>query len=473
MITYQDWQKIPQEDDQILAFVRKVINEHKGTAAYRNAKTAQSYYENQNVTIMEFQRLLYTMTGQAVPDNFAANYKLRNNYFNYFVTQENQYLLGNGTSWQNDSTPDKLGTKKQNFDGQLMELGEKALVQGAAYGFFNLDHLDVFGLLEFAPILDEENGALMAGVRFWQLEDSKPLRATFYEVDGYTEMIWSKEDTGGKVLEPKRAYKYSTVSSEADGEIIYNGENYPSFPIVPLYANTFKRSEFDGKQEKVDCYDLIFSGFANTIDEASYMYWAIQNAGGMDDVDLVKFVEHMKTVHAAVVEDANARAEAHTIEAPYGGRSELLQKLRSDLFDAFMALDVKEIAAGATTATQIKAAYEPLNSKVDKYEKQVRDFVYSILDLVGIDDEPTWSRSMIVNETEQIQAVLLAAQYLSDDYITQKLLTIMGDGDLAGDMLKQMAEDEVERIRNVPAVEEQPEEQEQEQAEEQPEELAE
>ena len=464
MITYQDWQKISQDESQILAFVRKVINEHKGSVAYRNAKIAQDYYENQNVTIMEYQRLLYTMTGQAVPDNYAANYKLRNNYVNYFITQENQYLLGNGTSWQKPDTPDKLGTKKQNFDAQLMELGEKALVQGSSYGFFNLDHLDVFGFLEFAPILDEENGALMAGVRFWQLADNKPLRATFYEIDGYTEMIWDKDDSEGKILEPKRAYKYSSVSSEADGQMIYDGENYPSFPIIPLYANTFKRSEFDGKREKVDCYDLIFSGFANTIDEASYMYWAIQNAGGMDDMDLVKFVEHMKTVHAAVVEDAGARAEAHTIEAPYGGRNELLQKLRSDLFDSFMALDVKEIASGATTATQIKAAYEPLNSKVDKYEKQVRDFVYSVLELVGIDDEPTWSRSMIVNETEQIQAVLMAAQYLSDDYITKKLLTIMGDGDLADDMLTQMMEDEVARMRNIP--DEEPEEEQPEETEE-------
>ena len=448
MITYQDFLEVSQEDDQVVEFVRRVIEDHKSSDAFKSAYIADQYFRNQNVTIMEYQRLLYTMTGQAVPDNYASNYKLRDNYFNYFVTQENQYLLGNGTTWGKSGTKEKLGTKTKDFDSQLMELGEKALVQGASYGFFNLDHLDVFGLLEFAPILDEENGALMAGVRFWQLTDSKPLRATFYEVDGYRNIIW-KPGEKGEITE-KRAYKYNIGVSEADGEVIYDGENYPSFPIIPLYANTFKQSEFEGKREKIDCYDLILSGFANTIDEGSFMYWAIQNAGGMDDVDLVKFVEHMKTIHAAVVEDANARAEAHTIEAPYNGRNELLQKLRSDLFDAFMALDVKEIAAGATTATQIKAAYEPLNSKVDKYEKQVRDFVYAVLELVGIDDEPTWSRSVIVNETEQIQAVMMAAQYLQDDYITRKLLTIMGDGDLADDMLKQLSEDEVERFADIP-----------------------
>lgn len=462
MITYQDYLEIGTEDKERIDFVRRVIDDHKSSESYKMADIAQKYYENQNVTIMKFQRLLYTLTGTAVPDNFASNYKLRNNYFNYFVTQTNQYLLGNGTTWDNPGTKDKLGTKRVPFDEQLMKMGEYAMVQGVGYGFFNLDHLDVFSNLEFAPIFDEENGALMAGVRFWQLASDRPLRATFYEMDGYTNMIWRNGEEG-QLVAPKRTYKYTVGVSEIDGEQIYDGENYPSFPIVPMYANSFKRSEFDGKREKLDCYDLIMSGFANTIDEASFMYWAIQNAGGMDDLDLVKFVEHMKTIHAAVVEDSQAHAEAHTIEAPYGGREALLDRLRSDLFDSFMALDTKAIASGAVTATQIKAAYEPLSGKADKYEDNVRGFVYAILDLVGIDDEPTWSRSQIINETEEIQNVLASAQYLTDEYVTRKLLTILGDGDMVDDILKQLDEDEVKRFKDIEAMAEESQNQQQEQ----------
>ena len=446
MITYQDFLKVGEEEAARIDFVRRVIEDHKGSEIYKAAEIAQQYYEHQNVTIMKFQRLLYTMTGQAVPDNFAANYKLRNSFFPYFVTQENQYLLGNGTTWSTKGTDEKLGTRTKTFDSQLIELGQKAIVQGVSFGFFNLDHLDVFGLLEFAPIYDEENGALMAGVRFWQLNSEKPLRATFYELDGYTDYIWSQGEKG-EVRKEKRPYKLKVGVSKADGEQIYDGENYEGFPIVPLFANPEKRSEFDGNRELIDCYDLIMSGFANTIDEASYMYWAIQNAGGMDDVDLVKFVEHMRTIHAAVVEDSNAKAEAHTIEAPYEGREKLLEKIRFDLFENFMALDVKTIANGAMTATQIKAAYEPLNSKADMYEKQVRDFVYSILSLVGLEDEePTWSRSKIVNEQEEVQTVLLAANYLGDEYVTKKVLAILGDGDQADDILAKKIQDEKDRF---------------------------
>lgn len=455
MITYQDYLAVPQTDKDIVDFVRQVINAHKSSTEYRTAHIADEYFRNHNLTIMEYQRLLYTMTGQAVPDNYAANYKLRDNLFQYFITQENQYLLGNGTTWADENTKDRLGVKRKSFDNQLMELGEKALVQGVAFGFFNLDHLDVFGLLDFAPLYDEENGSLMAGVRWWQLDDSKPLRATLYTVEGYRDITIQGDQ---EEIEELKRYVYVVTETEAFGEQIYEGENYPAFPIVPLYGNSNHLSEFDGKRELIDCYDLILSGFANTIDEGSYLFWAIQSAGGMDDIDLVRFVEHMKTIHAAVVEDSGAKAEAHTIEAPYEGRDALLTRIRSELFDSFMALDVKQIASGATTATQIKAAYEPLNSKCDRYEKQVRDFVYAILELVGIDDEPTWSRSMIVNEQEEVQTVMASAQYLTDEYVTRKVLAIMGDGDQAEDMLKQIDEDEVKRFNDLP---EEPEEEEQ------------
>ena len=456
MITYQDYLDVPQNDKDVCDFIRKVINVHTSSPAYEMAKIADAYYRNRNLTIMEYQRLLYTMTGQAVPDNFAANYKLRNNLFRYFVTQEVQYLLGNGTQWTDPETKEKLGLKRKSFDSALMELATKARVQGCSFGFFNLDHVDVFGMLEFAPLYDEENGALMAGVRWWQLDDSKPLRATLYTVDGYRDMI-QRGSNDPEISELKR-YIYTVTTSEADGEVIYDGENYPSFPIIPMYGDNDHQSVFEGKRETLDCYDLMLSGFANTIDEASYMYWAIQNASGMDDIDLVKFVDHMKTIHAAVVEDAGARAEAHTIEAPYQGRDAMLNRARTQLFDDFMALDTKAIASGAATATQIKAAYEPLKQKTDLFEDRVRDFVYAVLELVGIDDEPVWSRSTIVNTSEEIQVVLASAQYFTDEYVTKKLLNIIGDGDKADEMLEAMANDEVQRFRDLPEEEEPQEE---------------
>lgn len=443
MYTYQDYLKVPNNDKERALFVKNAISKHQSGDLYKTAVIAKQYFEFKNVTIMEYQKLLYTVTGKAIPDNVSANYKLRSNYFYRFVTQEVQHLLGNGISWSDATTKDKLGTKKKPFDTQLKGALKNAIIGAVSFGFWNNDHVDVFSVDEFVPIYDEENGSLRMGIRFWQLNNEKPLRATLYEEDGYTGYIY-RDGGDGEIYTPKRAYKISVAVSEADGSEIYDEENYDSFPIVPMF-NVNKTSGIEGLRENIDCYDLIKSGFANTVDEASYIYWAIQNAGGMDDVDLATFVERMRNLHAAIVEDENARAEAHTIEAPYQSREALLQRLRGDLYEDAMAVDIKNIADGAVTATQIKAAYTPLNYKTDDIEWNVIDFVNSILELAGIDDYATFTRSEITNKQEEIQCVVSSASVLPADYVTEKVVTLLGDGDRLEDILKAKDEEEMNR----------------------------
>lgn len=435
MYTYQDLLEVSESETERMNFVQAVIHSHKNSDAYCDAKIADDYVRRRNTTIVNYQKLLYTISGEVVPDNFSANYKLCSNFFDRFVTQENQYLLGNGISLDNESDKSRLG---EDFDIRLQEIGRKALIHGVGFGFWNLDHMEVFSLLEFAPLYDEEDGALKAGVRFWQIDKTKPMRATLYELDGYTEYIWRNGD--GEVLVDKRKYVLKIRETAVDGLWIYDGENYPSFPIVPLWGNAAKQSEIVGIREQIDAYDLIKSGFASDLDDASQIYWTISNAGGMDDVDLVKFVQHMKTIKAAVVDDDGARAESHTLEVPYASREALLDRIRADLYEDFMALDTKNIANGASTATQIKAAYEPLNNKADMYEYCIHDFLKGIFALAGVEGEASFTRSVIVNTQDEIQTLIQGAAYLDGDYVTQKILELMGDGDKAEDMLKKMDE---------------------------------
>lgn len=443
MITYQDLLNNKSSDQELMDYIYTIIQAHKKSDKYEMAVIANEYARQQNRTIMQYRKLLYTISGEAVPDNFSANYKLCSNFFFKLITQENQHLLGNGITWNNEDTKKKLG---KDFDIRLQDIGYEALVCGCAFGFWNYDHLEVFHFREFAPLYDEENGALMAGVRFWQIDKNKPLRATLYEIDGYTEYMWQKRDgdIGGTILHPKRAYKLKTRTSPADGVEIYDGENYEGFPIVPLYGNQYRQSELVGLRSEIDAYDLIRSGFANDLDDASQIYWTIQNAGGMDDVDLVNFIQHMKTVKAAVVDDDGAHAEAHTIEVPYTSRETLLSRLRADIYEDFMALDTREIAGGAITATQIEAEYDPLNLKVDMYEYQVIEFLQGILALAGIDDDPTFTRSQIVNKVEMLGFVLQSAQLLPQEYVVEKILTLLGDGDRVDEILKQIEANELQ-----------------------------
>ena len=442
MFTYQDLLKFGDLESNRIDFTKKVVGSHKQTGLYKTAVIANQYKAQRNTTITQYRKLLYTVTGQAIPDNYSANYKLTSNFFNRFVTQENQFLLGNGVTWTQNDTKEKLG---DNFDTQLQQAGKYALCGGVSFGFWNLNKLDVFPVTEFAPLFDEEDGAIKAGVRFWQIDSNKPLRATLYEMDGYTEYIWRKGEQG-QVLYDKRPYVLDIISTEADGQEIYAGQNYPSFPIVPLWANSEHQSELIGMRENIDAYDLIKSGFCNTVDEASMVYWTINNAGGMDDIDLAKFVERMRTMHATLVDEDGASAESHTLETPYASRETILERIEKDLYKDAMALNTDTIASGATTATQIRAAYEPLNSKADDYEYQVIQFIQGILNVAGIQDKPTFTRSYLINVSEEVNTILASANYLNDDYVTQKILTILGDADKVEEVLKAIDETSMDRF---------------------------
>ena len=438
MKTYQDFK---EHTGELGAWLVGVINDYKGSEFYETALIADEYARQKNVTITKYQKLLYTMSGKAVPDNFSANHKCTSNFFNRFVTQEASYLLGNGASFGKPETKDALG---KDFDKKLYAAGKNALIHGVSYGFFNYDHLQVFKATEFAPLYDEENGSLRAGIRFWQIDSTKPMRFTLYEEDGYTQYIL--KDGNVSVYKPKQSYIQKVQTSKADGEEIIDGRNYPSFPIVPLWGNEYHQSEIVGIRSSIDCYDLIKSGFANDLDDASQIYWILENAGGMDDVDLAKFIQRIKTVHAAVAgDDDGARATAHTIDVPYQSREVYLNMLSKDLHRDFMAMDTDNIINGANTATQIRAAYDPLNMKVDEFDTTVVDFVQEILRLNSIEDDVTFTRSVIVNKAEDIQTLIAAGSVLPSEYVLKKIVETLGDIDVYDDVVKMAAKEEIDK----------------------------
>ena len=442
MKSYQDLIDVGANEAARMAFVFSAIKEHKGTTPYIVALDAEQYYRGLNPRITKYEKIIYDMRGDAHVDKWTPNHKIASNFFNFAITQENQYLLGNGATFTKDDTKDKLG---KDFDEQLQDLGKKALVGGVAFGFFNLDHIDAFSLLEFAPLYDEENGALRAGIRFWQVDSDKPMRATLYEEDGYTDYIKALDKSA--ILHEKRPYKLKVRTSEADGEEIYDGENYPTFPIVPLWGNDKKQSELVGRQGTIDAFDLLNSNLVNNLDEANYIYWVLTNCGGMDEMDDAKFIEQLKTSHVAHADgDSGATAEAHTIEAPYQASETAIQTIQRRLYEDFMCLDVNSLSASSKTATEIRAAYQPLDSKCDMYEYCVISFVQKILELAGIDDTVTFTRSKIVNKSEEINMLLAAQAYLDDETLVEQVCAILGIGDKVDEILRKRQKEEQSRF---------------------------
>ena len=116
------------------------------------------------------------------------------------------------------------------------------------------------------------------------------------------------------------------------------------------------------------------------------------------------------------------------------------------MYADYMALNIDEIKGGANTATQIRAAYEPMNNKADQFEYCITDFIKGILEVAGVEDKPTFTRSYLINVQEEVDTILQASQYLDQDYVTRKIMTLLGDADKVDEALESMEAGAMERF---------------------------
>lgn len=432
MLTYQDFVEAGGANRE--GFVLEAIERHKSGKAYRTARMADAYDRQENITINSYVQKVFDITGSKLVDFTAGNNKIASNFFHRLNTQRTMYSLGQGVSFidadeagEEDTTKERLG---RHFDHDLRTLAYYALIHGVCFGFWNLDRMFVFPLTEFVPLWDEYDGTLRAGIRFWRIDQSRPMQAVLYEADGYTR-LQGRRDAGGtaserlEAVDGKRPYIERTSYTPADGvEQVVGGENYSALPVVPMWGSRLHQSTLVGMRQAIDSYDLIRSGFANDLTDCAQIYWLVSNAGGMGDRDLQKFLDRLKINHVALVDsDDGGNAQAYTQEVPYAARQAYLQSIRDGIYEDFGALDVHTVAAGATN-DHIDAAYQPMDEEASDFEYQVSEFVQRLLALMGIEDAPVFKRTRISNQKEQVDMVMGEAQYLDHETILRKLPNI-------------------------------------------------
>ena len=439
IVTYQDFEAHEQDRAK---WIGQAIASYMRSDEYKQAQEADEYEKQLNPTIRNFVRKVYDITGVASPDFTSTNNRIASNFFHRLNTQRCSYLLGNGVSFASrelqtqadmsvkavDRTKDELG---QDFDTLLYKWAYYALIHGWSYIYDNDGEYYVFPMTEFLPFRDEVTGKIRAGARFWSLEwGRRPIVVDLYEEDGYSRYVTKAKKYGLGALElaeKKRPYKETINFSEADGEEIVDGTNYSSIPIVCLYGSKARQSSLVGMKANIDAYDLVHSGFANDVTECAQIYWLINNAAGMDDNDIKLFRDRLLLQHMAVIDESNSSVTPYTQDIPFGARETCLNRIRMSLYRDFGALDVDNISSQSRTATEIEAAYQPMDEEADDFEYQVIQGIRQLLALRGIDDMPVFKRNRVTNQREQTQTVLLAANYLDDQTILKKLPFISVD----------------------------------------------
>lgn len=434
-LSFQDFEKAINKGE----FIKELITYHRGTASYRTAQEADLYDIQENPTIKSLVRIYYNYRGEKMIDKDSTNIKIPNNYFHRLNTQRCSYSLTNGVTFENTKTKDRLG---EDFDEKIMEAAYYGLIHKVSFIFVNVDHLHVFPMTQFAPLWDEDNGSLRAGVRFWQIDPDKPVVAVLYEEDGYTKYKSESLTSEFVITQEKRSYrKRIQKGKDYEENEIVGEEHGVMLPIVPIYGSKKKVSTLNGMRPRIDAIDLIASGFANTVNECAEIYWLISNADAMTDEDLKEYMERLQKTHIANADEA--QVTPYTQDIPYQARQAVLADLRNGLYEDFGALDVHTVSAGATN-DHIDAAYQPVDDEAGPFEAEVTKAIKMILKIIGVEDKPTYKRNKISNQSEAVNMVIAEAEYLDDETVLKKLPNI--EPEEVQDILRKKQKENLDRF---------------------------
>lgn len=463
MITYQDYLKA----DNVTSWLQSALVEYTSSAEYKKAQMEAEYMAGRDTEIINTVKVLYDMAGNGKIDYTAANNRISSNILHRLISQRCTYSLGNGVSFASsvqergqdgkvhtvDAVKETLGNK---FDTIVYRAAYWACGNGESYTYVHKGHradkweFDVFKRTEFLPLYDEYTGILRAGVRFWTLDvanNTRPITAILYTEAGYQRFQTPQNEYGYAALQPVSEitpYTERVQVSQADGVEVIGAGKTTGFPIVPLYPNESKTAALDNLKAKIDALDMALSGFANDMEDVAQIYFMVNGGLGMDDSELEQMRDRMKLMHILNIDGDHSSITPYTQEPPYAARQTFIQELIERIYADYGALNVISISSQQRTATEIEAAYQPMDEEADAFEYQLIEYIQQILHIIALDDMPVFKRNRISNQKEQTEMVLLASSVLDKQTILEKLPWISVDE--VDDILSRLDADSYSRM---------------------------
>lgn len=446
MLTYQDLTALGENEKKRADFLLQAIAEHESSEKFKIGQVAAEFYAGNDPILEKVEKLVFDLEGTAHKNIFAPNHKIKTNYYQIFVMQMISYSLGNGIAFDDEKIKDALGIK---FDHDVMQWLQYAINDGEAYAYVTENKITPMSIGSdksapvFIPFIDEETGAVRAGLKYWQLNSDKPLRITLYEPEGVTEykQPYGEEMT---VISPREPYKGTVTTFEVYDDII-NAETVEGIPIVKLsFINN--QSYIANRVNTLSAYNALLSKLVNNSSEADLIYWVLKNCGGMDEIDDSAFLMKLIQTHTAHLDDGQ-EAEPKQLVAPHEGIVTSLEILRKHLFYDFAAVDFERMSGGNITTSEIKQAYENMNLKADKVEMLLTDALADALKLMGYEGATFhFTRPKNINESEAIQNALAVANYMGEEETTRSICEIQGKIDSFPEIQEKKLAEMQERI---------------------------
>lgn len=414
--TYQDYE---QASDK-LAFLLQTLQEYKNSKEYKQACTGERYFNGD--TDINYAKAKTILVNDDIWNEEYETYERKNHeieiknnriassFIERFVIQATQYLMNNGL----ELAKEKKELLGRRFDNVLQKAMEKASVHGECVLFWNFDHLEYFPVANYDErrgmyfLLDEQSGKLRIGVRFWQIDDKKPLYFNVYTDDGI--FLYKKSKNGNTAeLLGQEAYIKRTVQDglgRRDESIAIN-----RLPFTILKYNELGKGILTGNvKAKIDMYDRILSDFGDNMERMEGIYWAIRNFSGTTESARC-FIADIEKYKMAIAQDESS-FDPKAIEAPFNARAFALNVLEMSLYKDTMSLNLSEITGGSLTNVAIETAKTNLDLKCNRLEYQIFEALEDLLDIIGLSnlilEISNYERQTLTNKSELLKDIYIA-----------------------------------------------------------------
>ncbi|MEF9952209.1 MAG: phage portal protein [Clostridium sp.] len=403
----------------IKKMIKNLITEHTNSVSLMNK--ADKYYRNQT-DILYAEKDNKDSKGNPLRN---ADNRIPSNFHSLLVDQKVSYMFTYppqfdlGTKESNKALEDKLG------DGYAKLCKDLAIAaSNFSVGWLHLWQEE--GKLQFAlvdsrqivPIYSESlNKKLIAVLRVYPQYDDNGERITVYEYWTDTECYAYSVSDGRDIDEGLLEFnKFKVINIDTNTQVetnIYKHnitcDGVGVVPFIEFYNNSTKTSDLDKIKKLIDCYDKVYSGFMNDLEDIQEIIFILTNYGG---TDLGQFLKELKKYKTISIEDdgvgnSNTGLQTLNIDIPVEARKEMLTTTRKAIFEHGQGVDPDPQRFGDASGEALKYLYSLLELKAGLMETEFKlslgRFVRIICSCYGIPVNKiiqTWTRNCIKNDAE-------------------------------------------------------------------------
>ena len=285
---------------------------------------------------------------------------------------------------------------------------------------------------ECIPIYDNETQTYLTGfIHFYTIQDltgDKPEDRIYVEYWDKQEVRYYIETKVGDttifledVTRPRpKCHWYREIYDNALNNLKeVEKHSWGRVPFIEIENNEEKTTDLEPIKPLIDAYDLINSGFVNTIEDLKEIIWLINGYGAED---LLALIENLKVNGVARTNDTAGKIDAKLLPIPYEARQALLKGLKELIYEFGRAVDTsnKDLIGEAPSGVSLEFLYTDLDMKADDSIGGLTSAMYEILwyvlqdlkmqgkmpqEINEFDFKIEFNKTRIFNETEKVNTL--------------------------------------------------------------------